>query len=473
MFSRITPIFLILMFTYIPIKATITIDDFSDGSLDVTLGNFSIFEIQTGLSNVVGGRRSINVTPIYPVSDDTPIRTILDTSSGIFGINAEGQQIMESYSISYGLRDLSFGSADEALNLDLTGLDAFKLSIVESSQQYPVNIYIRSGVNENTMQSVTISRNFPFSPTVAHSVRIPFSSFEDRVDVSDIDYISIGAEPSVLLQQFGFVLDNISVVPKHKALLTDRLFTITGSGPNALYQTFPNSVNAEFQDFVPTTANILYLKQGPTLTTAYAYSASSDNIYLLDLLKVSVISTTKVNDDMLNNGRGFAVSPEGVLYGIFGRTNFKTIDPETGVTTFIAKISGLGDREEAGTEAMTFGPDGTLYVAASPRNRWGENLYTMDVETGELSLIGQIGDSFIDIDNMAFGPDGYLYGADTMPGPNPIWRIDTLTGDREIFAILPTGTKGAYFPIPEPASIVLMVLGLILLFNRQWNRDLS
>ncbi len=240
------------------------------------------------------------------------------------------------------------------------------------------------------------------------------------------------------------------------------LFAVSGFGPNAMYQIPLPALNVLFRGNVPTSVNLWELEQGPDAKTAYSYYRQGDSLYLLDLETTSVLSAVTVDTNMFNNGRGFAAAPDGTLYGIFLNSQLRTIDPQTGSTSFVANISGLGTSSVAGPEAMTFGPDGTLYVAASPGNRWGRNLYTMNLSNGLLTQIGPIGSSFIDIDTLAFGPDGFLYGVDTVSGPNDLWRIDPRSGNRSFVLTLPAGINGLHFaviPLPSAAWMGMILLG--------------
>jgi hypothetical protein len=108
------------------------------------------------------------------------------------------------------------------------------------------------------------------------------------------------------------------------------------------------------------------------------------------------------------------MSPAGILYGVFGMQLF-TIDPATGKTALIANITGA-----VGVEAIAFGPDGILYAVGSPSDPTSSTtLYTLNMATGVLSLVGPIlvgGTPVTDIDTLAFGTDGFLYGADSVSG---------------------------------------------------------
>jgi hypothetical protein len=118
-------------------------------------------------------------------------------------------------------------------------------------------------------------------------------------------------------------------------------------------------------------------------------------------------------------GRGFDLSPDGVLYGVFpdgsGNLELRIIAPATGATTFVSRLTSGNF-----VEALAFAPDGTLYAAAFPPG----NLFTIDIPTGVMT---QIGASIGEVDTLAYASDGFLYGARSGPGRRSLFRIDPAT----------------------------------------------
>jgi len=133
-------------------------------------------------------------------------------------------------------------------------------------------------------------------------------------------------------------------------------------------------------------------------------------------------------------GRGFDLSPDGVLYGVFpdasGNLELRTIDPTTGATTFVSWLTPGNF-----VEALAFAPDGTLYAAAFPPG----NLFTIDIPTG---VMMQVGASIGEVDTLAYASDGLLYGARSGPGRRALFRIDpataalTVVGDTQVNSIV-------------------------------------
>ncbi|MCX5888513.1 MAG: hypothetical protein NTY36_03575 [Deltaproteobacteria bacterium] len=120
--------------------------------------------------------------------------------------------------------------------------------------------------------------------------------------------------------------------------------------------------------------------------------------------------------------RGLAFSPTGVLYAINCRPgsglpphDLYTIDPTTGAGTYI----GPNDHDGLtfGIQDIAFSPDGILYG-------WDvtKGLVTIDTATGYATANpGWVGTA--DIQGIAFAPDGTLYGAG-----NGLYKINTTTG---------------------------------------------
>ena len=188
----------------------------------------------------------------------------------------------------------------------------------------------------------------------------------------------------------------------------------------------------------------------------YTIDRASNALATVSTADASVLSTVNLDIDVSTHPRGFDISPvDGLLYGVFPGLQLRTINPLTGMTTPVVSINAVG------IESLAFGPDGTLYATGSQTNYHpATHVYTLDIGTGDLSLLGETG---LDIDVLTYGPDGFLYGADAVAGISAdLIRIDPTDGT---FASLgSTGVTGfsgiAALAIPEPHTFVLMTLGL-------------
>ena len=197
------------------------------------------------------------------------------------------------------------------------------------------------------------------------------------------------------------------------------------------------------------------LQSGPDRDTLYGIDRERDRLLTIDIRSSAVVAQVSLDANMPTNGRGFAVSPSGELFGIFRGKQLRSIDPMSGQTALIANLPGF----IVGTEAITFDPRGILYATASTSGGpFGRQLYALDPSNGQMHRIGPIGNSHIDIDTMTWASDGLLYGVDTLGTTGTtLWRIDPFTGARSNISTLPGGVNGLHF-IPEPGTGVLLVL---------------
>ena len=158
----------------------------------------------------------------------------------------------------------------------------------------------------------------------------------------------------------------------------------------------------------------------------YTFDRAENMMAILDRSTGEVASRTALDQDVWRTRRGFDLSPSGVLYGILPEMQLRTVDPVTGTTSFIANVTGA-----ARVEAIAFAPDGTLYAAGSLGDDGSsETLFTLSVVSGELLPIGLM--AATDVDDLAFGSDGYLYGVDSQAGVmTHLLRINPKNGEVE------------------------------------------
>ncbi|HDY65213.1 MAG TPA: hypothetical protein ENH84_03130, partial [Phycisphaerae bacterium] len=160
----------------------------------------------------------------------------------------------------------------------------------------------------------------------------------------------------------------------------------------------------------------------------YTFDRDANSIITVSALDASVLSVVTLDRDSLVRPRGFDASPDGVLYGVFGGMELRTVAPDTGQTTLVTNISGAG---ASMIEGLAFSPDGTPFLVGAGAGYRSDTLYTLDVQTGALSLVGSL--NVPDIDCLTYGLDGYLYGTDSLGGRQAdLYRIDPATAQVSI-----------------------------------------
>jgi hypothetical protein len=201
------------------------------------------------------------------------------------------------------------------------------------------------------------------------------------------------------------------------------------------------------------------------------------------------------------------LSPEGILYGVTGgtRASLYAIDP----LYFSATMVGSLNMEFVFEGSLVFSPQGTVY-ATNGDSELNPQLLTIDVLTGEADVVGTISGGRYDINAMAWRDDGMLVGLDrftntllainpadasssliapisvnlgavggmavlgdtayfvtggpagTAPGSNELYTVDLYSGAHTLVGSLSptiTGTGISGLAVPEPTSLLLLVVG--------------
>lgn len=209
---------------------------------------------------------------------------------------------------------------------------------------------------------------------------------------------------------------------------------------------------------------------GPYADLSTLVAVSADRLYTTERASSTLLTLDRNTGQVLNSvafdrpigthPRGYDLSPGGILYGVIGSGGtgstplLYTINPLTGVTALVGTMTGA-----VGIEALAFAPDGTLYAAGSSTDYHpSDKLYRVNVSTGALTLVGGLslpGGGTPDIDDLAWGSDGFLYGADSLTGvAADLYRINPSTAALAIAGN--TGVLGlnglAQAPVPIPAA---------------------
>jgi len=196
------------------LDAAITIDDFSAGPLDTTLtpANRSLILNQEGLPEaavLAGIRRHVTVLD-SPLISGSEARVLIVTVQETYSVTTNAN--LEAYNLIYGLRTLAEGTADQALNLDLTSFSGFRIDVVSSQLLAEATISFRSGVNEEGISASAHDIILLPASNTSYSVFLPFTPFlHSRVDFSDIDSITLSGDAPT---GFDITIGGIFVVPE-------------------------------------------------------------------------------------------------------------------------------------------------------------------------------------------------------------------------------------------------------------------
>jgi hypothetical protein len=193
----------------------------------------------------------------------------------------------------------------------------------------------------------------------------------------------------------------------------------------------------------------LYELVAASPTQLYTFDRDGNTLIIIDRSNGALLGATQLDQNIQVSRRGFDLSPTGVLYGLLPGMELRTIDPITGVTTFIANVTGA-----ARVEAIAFALDGTLYaVGSADDNASSESLYVLSISTGELTYVGQM--AVTDVDALTFGADGFLYGVDSQAGQMAhLMKIDPNTAAVEDLGNTGVFAANGIVAIREPRIII-------------------
>ena len=196
------------------------------------------------------------------------------------------------------------------------------------------------------------------------------------------------------------------------------------------------------------------------------FAARSGELYTLDPLtgNTSLFLSIDVNI------HGMAFSPSGDLYV----TKSAPREPDTLVIIDIKQgtlrsVNDLwGDVRDV--EGLAFSPDGELY-GVLPRNstEGTYDLFTIDLDDAKTHLISsQVG---VDLSqSLVFTPDGRLYALGKTNGPggpmSSFARLDPSSGDIIGPVLTFPGDYRGLELVPEPATLLLLGLGSVVLLSR-------
>lgn len=197
---------------------------------------------------------------------------------------------------------------------------------------------------------------------------------------------------------------------------------------------------------------------GASSSRLYTFDRDTESLITVSTFDASVISVVGLDRPLVNNPRGFDLGIDGVLYGVFDGLKLRSIDVLTGTTTLVADLTGANS-----VEAIAFASDGSLFASGARTGTIGNELFSINLNTGNLALIGTIG---IEIDTLGFGANDVLYGGFSGPGRDNLYTINTASGaltnlgDTEINSIVGI-TRVLQSSVPLPGTLALLFIGLL------------
>ena len=196
--------------------------------------------------------------------------------------------------------------------------------------------------------------------------------------------------------------------------------------------------------------------------TFYTFDSNADDIARLDPATGATLSTYNIGIGPVlgQGGLAFQSSTVGFLTSALDPTTLSPInalyrfDISSGSSSLIAHTSDT-------LEAIAFAPNGVLYALG----KLDGNLYTVDLSTGLLTLVGNVGISIgSPTGGLTFAPDGTLFA--TLD--DKLYTLDLSTGLSSAVGSsdpgMDTGFSSisglAFAAVPEPSSVISLAIGV-------------
>ena len=188
--------FLLLLFAGTSVSASVLIDDFSDGAIELVRSEGTVVTTQNNLDphRVLGGVRHFQLGQYGALHQFATIDTESET--------------LELGSLSSGLAylNLQYGSRDSPLSVDLTANGSDRILIDFQGPRAPGWLRITSGNGQESIRSLF------FLNEQSHLL---FSDFEPTIDFTDVSWIALDTFRST-----GYILKTIQAVPEpHSCML--------------------------------------------------------------------------------------------------------------------------------------------------------------------------------------------------------------------------------------------------------------
>jgi len=261
-----------------------------------------------------------------------------------------------------------------------------------------------------------------------------YFTFAGTLDQPDLNPYRCG--DGFFLCQFvalGFIANEVQglgpsdgfVLPQSALLDGSQKQTALGSGYDH-FELHKGDFNGTFRDPDPLLTRVASIIAD--LSTPHALFAASgqgsgappSDLYLVDASATGrdlLVGRVRTGDGFAPVITDLAVSPEGNLWGVsFDR--LYQIDKATGTATEVGTLGVFG------ANALGFDANGALFGATTDGS-----FIKIDTRTGTASVLGSLGSGFVSWGDIAFAPDGRLFGTvRTIGGTGLLVLIDPTNG---------------------------------------------
>jgi len=175
------------------------------------------------------------------------------------------------------------------------------------------------------------------------------------------------------------------------------------------------------------------------------FERNTQNLYAVSPIDASLTLLGTLSKNLVS----LEYRSDGFLYGFTtGGAALYQIDPETLQSELVGSL-GIGNIFEG---ALAFAPDGTAYGTNSGTSS-SPSLFTLDLTTGNATVVGVISGAPHDINGMAWRGDDMLVGLDRVT--NALLAIDPQNAQSSVIAVIPpvVGVVGGMAILNETAFL--------------------